>query len=119
MRTLAGTELFQPCVLADLIAPSALAGYRSDTVYLRTSRFVPPRWEAVRDAMPASSICWNTKPNRRTRRSRPQAVRLCPPVSRRRRAHGTFLMNAMLASGDIPFQEADKGITASEVGCKC
>ena len=31
----------------------ALAGYRDSPVYLRTSRYVPPRWEAVRDAMPA------------------------------------------------------------------
>src|SRR5262249_872940 len=46
-------ELFQPCVTAGLIPPRALAGYRNDAVYLRTSRYVPPRWEAVRDAMPA------------------------------------------------------------------
>jgi hypothetical protein len=45
-------ELFQPCVAAGLIEASALAGYRNDAVHLRTSRFVPPRWEAVRDAMP-------------------------------------------------------------------
>ena len=31
----------------------ALTGYRDDAVYLHTSRYVPPRWEAVRDAMPA------------------------------------------------------------------
>ena len=46
-------ELFQPCVGAGLLPASALAGYRNDAVYLRTSRYVPPRWEAVRDAMPA------------------------------------------------------------------
>lgn len=46
-------ELFQPCVAAGLIPAAALAGYRNDAVYLRTSRYVPPRWEAVRDAMPA------------------------------------------------------------------
>jgi len=46
-------ELFQPCVAAGLIEAGALAGYRNDAVYLRTSRYVPPRWEAVRDAMPA------------------------------------------------------------------
>jgi hypothetical protein len=42
-------ELFQPCVAAGLIPAAALAGYRNDAVYLRTSRYVPPRWEAVRD----------------------------------------------------------------------
>ncbi len=46
-------ELFQPCVAAGLVSASALAGYRNDAVLLRGSRHVPPRWEAVRDAMPA------------------------------------------------------------------
>jgi hypothetical protein len=45
-------ELFQPCVTAGLIEPGALAGYRNIPVHLRASRCVPPRWEAVRDAMP-------------------------------------------------------------------
>jgi hypothetical protein len=45
--------LFDPCVATGLIPASALAGYRNDAVYLRNSRYVPPRWEAVRDAMPA------------------------------------------------------------------
>jgi fido (protein-threonine AMPylation protein) len=45
-------ELFQPCVTAGLIPAGALAGYRDHPVYLRTSRYAPPRWEAVRDAMP-------------------------------------------------------------------
>ncbi len=40
-------ELFQPSVEAGLIEAQALAGYRNDAVYLRTSRYVPPRWEAV------------------------------------------------------------------------
>jgi len=46
-------ELFQPCVTAGLLEPGALAGYRNVPVFLRGSRYVPPRWEAVRDAMPA------------------------------------------------------------------
>lgn len=46
-------EMFQPCVRAGLIEAGSLAGYRNTPVYLRTSRYVPPRWEAVRDAMPA------------------------------------------------------------------
>lgn len=46
-------ELFQPRVVAGLLRPRALAGYRNDAVYLRTSRYVPPRWEAARDAMAA------------------------------------------------------------------
>ena len=46
-------ELFQPCVAAGLISASVLAGYRNEAVFLRGSRHVPPRSEAVRDAMPA------------------------------------------------------------------
>ena len=46
-------EMFQPCVTAGLIVASALAGYRNHAVFLRGSRHVPPRREAVRDAMPA------------------------------------------------------------------
>jgi len=46
-------EFFQPSVAAGVLRLGALAGYRSDAVYLRRSRYVPPRWEALRDAMPA------------------------------------------------------------------
>jgi hypothetical protein len=46
-------EMFQPNVRAGFTDAGALAGYRNMPVYLRTSRYVPPRWEAVRDAMPA------------------------------------------------------------------
>src|SRR5215469_2850350 len=42
-------ELFQPCVAAGVIPPAALAGYRNNAVFLRTSRYVPPRWEVVGD----------------------------------------------------------------------
>ncbi len=45
-------EMFQPCVAAGVVPAASLAGYRSDAVYLRTSRYVPPRWQSVRDAMP-------------------------------------------------------------------
>ncbi len=45
-------ELFQPCVAAGLIPTEALAGYRNDAVYIRNANHVPPRWQAVRDAMP-------------------------------------------------------------------
>jgi hypothetical protein len=60
-------QLFQPCVAAGLLKAVALAGYRNDAVYLQTSRYVPPRWEAVRDAMPALFACSSRN------RSRPSA----------------------------------------------
>jgi hypothetical protein len=46
-------ELLQPFVTAGVLRAGALTGYRRNAAYLRTSRYAPPRWEAVRDAMPA------------------------------------------------------------------
>ena len=40
-------------VMAGLLKPADLAGYRSGQVYIRRSMHVPMRREAVRDAMPA------------------------------------------------------------------
>jgi Fic family protein len=44
-------ELFAPSVAAALIGAASLAGYRSNPVFLRGSRHVPPRAEVVPDAM--------------------------------------------------------------------
>ena len=46
-------ELFSPSVSAGILAASELAGYRNQPVYIRKSMHVPPRYEAVRDLMPA------------------------------------------------------------------
>jgi len=97
-------ELFQPCVAAGLIKPSALAGYRNDAVYLRTSRYVPPRWEAVRDAMPALFDLLESEPE--------PAVRAVlghwlfgyiHPYPDGNGRMARFLMNTMLASGGYPW----------------
>ncbi len=97
-------ELFQPCVAAGLIAASALAGYRSDTVFLRGSRHVPPRCEAVRDAMPALFDLLETETE--------SAVRAVlghwlfgyiHPYPDGNGRMVRFVMNAMLASGGYPW----------------
>ncbi|HTV95432.1 MAG TPA: Fic family protein [Steroidobacteraceae bacterium] len=97
-------ELFQPSVAAGLIPAAALAGYRNDFVFLRTSRYVPPRWEAVRDAMPALFDLLESE--------REPAVRavlghwligyIHPYMDGNGRI-ARFLMNAMLASGGYPW----------------
>lgn len=96
--------MFQPCVAAGLVPASALAGYRNDAVYLRTSRYVPPRWEAVRDAMPALFDLLETEPE--------PAVRAVlghwlfgyiHPYPDGNGRMARFLMNAMLASGGYPW----------------
>ena len=46
-------EMFSPYVSAGLLGAEMLAGYRRQPVFLRGSRHVPPRWEALQDAMPA------------------------------------------------------------------
>jgi fido (protein-threonine AMPylation protein) len=97
-------ELFQPCVSAGLIPAAALAGYRNDAVYLRTSRYVPPRWEAVRDAMPAlfDLLERETDPGVRAVLGHWLFGYVHPyPDGNGRMAR--FLMNTMLASGGYPW----------------
>jgi hypothetical protein len=93
-------ELFQPCVAAGIIPATALAGYRNDAVYLRTSRYVPPRWEAVRDAMPElfDLLENETHPGVRAVLGHWLFGYIHPyPDGNGRMAR--FVMNAMLASG--------------------
>jgi hypothetical protein len=97
-------ELFQPCVAAGLVDAAALAGYRNDAVYLRGSRHVPPRWEAVRDAMPAlfDLLSAEEEPAVRAVLGHWLFGYLHPyPDGNGRLAR--FLMNVMLASGGYPW----------------
>ncbi len=97
-------ELFQPCVAAGLIEAGALAGYRNIPVYLRTSRYVPPRWEAVRDAMPVlfDLLEKETEPSVRAVLGHWLFGYIHPyPDGNGRMAR--FLMNVMLASGGYPW----------------
>jgi Fic family protein len=97
-------ELFEPCVAAGLIEPGALAGYRNHPVYLRTSRYVPPRWEAVRDAIPAyfDLLEKETEPSVRAVLGHWLFGYIHPyPDGNGRMAR--FLMNVMLASGGYPW----------------
>ena len=97
-------ELFQPCVTAGLIKASALAGYRNDAVYLRTSRYVPPRWEAVSAAMATlfDLLEDESEPGVRAVLGHWLFGYVHPyPDGNGRMAR--FLMNAMLASGGFPW----------------
>jgi fido (protein-threonine AMPylation protein) len=97
-------ELFQPCVGAGLIPASTLAGYRSDFVFLRTSRYVPPRWEAVRDAMPEffELLANESEPSVRAVLGHWLFGYIHPYMDGNGRM-ARFLMNAMLASGGYPW----------------
>jgi Fic family protein len=97
-------ELFQPCVAAGLIEAGALAGYRNIAVYLRTSRYVPPRWEAVREAMPVlfDLLEKEKEPGVRAVLGHWLFGYIHPyPDGNGRMAR--FVMNVMLASGGYPW----------------
>jgi fido (protein-threonine AMPylation protein) len=97
-------ELFQPCIVAGLLPATALAGYRNDAVYLRTSRYVPPRWEAVRDAMPALFDLLESEPEASVRAVLGHWMfGYIHPYPDGNGRMARFLMNAMLASGGYPW----------------
>lgn len=97
-------DLFQPCVAAGLINAGALAGYRSHPVYLHGSRHVPPRWEAVRDAMPALFDLLEREPNAGVRAVLGHWLfGYIHPYPDGNGRMARFLMNAMLASGGYPW----------------
>jgi fido (protein-threonine AMPylation protein) len=97
-------ELFQPSVAAGIIPASALAGYRNDFVFLRTSRYVPPRWETVRNAMPAlfDLLEAEAEPCVRAVLGHWLFGHLHPYMDGNGRM-ARFLMNTMLASGGYPW----------------
>lgn len=97
-------ELFQPFVATGVIPAAALAGYRNDAVYLRTSRYVPPRWEAVRDAMPALFDLLENETHSGVRAVLGHWLfGYVHPYPDGNGRMARFLMNAMLASGGYPW----------------
>ena len=97
-------ELFAPSVSAGLIGASDLAGYRNQPVYIRKSRHVPPRYEAVRDLMPAffSLLKDEAEPAVKAVLGHFFLVYIHPYVDGNGRM-GRFLMNVMLAGGGYPW----------------
>lgn len=97
-------ELFQPSAAAGLIPIAALAGYRNDAIYLRGSRHVPPRWEAVRDAMPTLFDLLESEPSAAVRAVLGHwLLGYVHPYPDGNGRIARFLMNAMLASGGYPW----------------
>lgn len=97
-------ELFQPFVAAGILPAASLAGYRNDAVYLRTSRYVPPRWEAVRDAMPALFELLEKETHAGVRAVLGHWLfGYIHPYPDGNGRMARFVMNAMLASGGYPW----------------
>ena len=97
-------ELFQPSVAAGLIPASVLAGYRDGPVFLRGSRHVPPRWEAVRDAMPTffDLLESEAEPSVKAVLGHWLFGYIHPYADGNGRM-ARFVMNALLASGGYPW----------------
>lgn len=97
-------ELFSPHVAVGLLDTSVFAGYRTQPVFLRGSRHVPPRAEILRDAMPALFDLIEGEPA--------PAVRAVlghwlfgyvHPFPDGNGRIARFLMNALLAGGGYPW----------------
>jgi hypothetical protein len=97
-------ELFAPSVNAGLISASDLAGYRNQPVYIRKSRHVPPRHEAVRDLMPEFFSLLNDEeePAVKAVLGHFFFVYIHPYIDGNGRI-GRFMMNVMLAGGGYPW----------------
>lgn len=97
-------ELFGPSVVAGILKPADLAGYRNGAVYIRHSMHVPPRSEAVRELMPAlfDQLREEDEPAVRVVLGHFFFVYIHPYFDGNGRM-GRFLMNAMMASGGYPW----------------
>lgn len=97
-------ELFAPSVVAGTISAADLAGYRSDQVYIRRSKHVPPRHEAVRDLMPAFFDLLREEEEARVRVVLGHFVFVyIHPYMDGNGRMARFLMNVMLAAGGYPW----------------
>ncbi|MGD8894375.1 MAG: Fic family protein [Desulfobacterales bacterium] len=97
-------EMFGPSVTAGLLRTADLAGYRNDRVYIRSSMHVPPRYEAVRECMPAFFDLLRKEPEPWVRvvLGHFVFVYIHPYMDGNGRI-GRFLMNVMLAAGGYPW----------------
>ncbi len=97
-------ELFAPSVNAGLLAATDLAGYRNHPVYIRKSKHVPPRYEAIRDLMPAFFTLLEEEQDPFVRAVLGQFFFVyIHPYNDGNGRMGRFLMNVMLASGGYPW----------------
>jgi fido (protein-threonine AMPylation protein) len=97
-------ELFSPSVVAGILRPEALAGYRSHPVYLRGSWHVPPRSETVADGMEALFDLLEKEKESAVRAVLGHwLVGYVHPYPDGNGRMARFLMNAMLASGGYPW----------------
>ncbi len=97
-------EMFAPSVTAGIVTASDLAGYRTGDVFIRRSKHVPLKPDAVRDAMPALMQMLRDEKEAAVRvvLGHFMLVYIHPYMDGNGRI-GRFLMNAMMASGGYPW----------------
>jgi Fic family protein len=112
--------LFTPGVEANILAAGDLAGYRGDPVFIRNSKHVPPKKDAILDCMTAlfDHLRDEDNPAVRIVLGHWVFVYIHPYMDGNGRV-GRFLMNAMLASGGyawtvIPVSRRNEYMTALE-----
>ena len=97
-------ELFRPFVTAGIVPATALAGYRRNPVYLRGSRYVPPRAETVPDAMAVLFDLLENEPEPSVRAVLGHWLfGYIHPYPDGNGRIARFLMNVALASGGYPW----------------
>lgn len=113
-------ELFRPLVTAGLMRPGELAGYRRIPVYIRQSRHVPPRYDALGDLMHAffDLLEQEDEPSVRVVLGHYAFVFIHPYADGNGRL-GRFLMNTMLVAGGyrwavIPVERRKEYMSALE-----
>ena len=97
-------ELFAPSVTAGIVPAHTLAGYRTQPVYIWGSRHVPPRSDAVVDAMGALFDLLDAEPESAVRAVLGHwALGYIHPWTDGNGRMARFLMNLMLCSGGYPW----------------
>ena len=98
-------EMFQPCIVAGIIKPSDLIGYRSGQVYIRGSKHTPLSPDAVRDAMPVFIDLMKEEENAMVRAILGHFffVYIHPYMDGNGRT-ARFLMNVMLVTAGYPWK---------------
>jgi len=96
--------LFSPVVTASIVPAIQLAGFRSQAVYIRNARHVPPPHHAVRCCMETLFLCLTKEPHLVVRAILSHwLIGFVHPYMDGNRCMARFIMNALLVSQGYPW----------------